>query len=479
MAVELKCPDCGSKLRLKQAPAPGTEIECPECAHVFGAPRIDDEAPAPKKKKAADAGDAKKDDAEKPKKKDKKDDKKGQPKWRRAKKKETNKAVLIGMIVFGLMVLGLVVTMLVWFMGRKPAAYEMMNYLPEDTHSVTGLNVSHIQKYPEFFKACEQTYANRGFKKAADAFAKALGSETNDVLDYVLYGETLRGDTIILRTKKDFDADALSKLPGAKKQSADGKTYYTIYDIDGMSGITSPRVFAATNRIVVFCAGSIPENVFRGMLKGHEGSDKSMNVRAGDLGKRVTRGTWWGLRLFDTNPANKPAAPVQGKTATNMPGDAAGNAVKEIAATTTSNAKGYGFKVSVGSRTMRLEVDVWLRDEEAAKSLYTKFKDDKLSKGDEEEPPKWWTAFVNGLGDKKIGNELLTNVGAKATGEVFVLYSELDTKLMMTGLSSLVGKVVPNDQNNGANMPGMNQPGAAGQGGGPGMPGAAPIPGQR
>ena len=57
MAVELRCPDCRAKLRLKAAPEAGTEVECPKCGTVFPAPEpepepeADDDAP---KSKAAD-----------------------------------------------------------------------------------------------------------------------------------------------------------------------------------------------------------------------------------------------------------------------------------------------------------------------------------------------------------------------------------------------------------------------------------------
>src|SRR5262249_52326104 len=251
MAVELRCPECRAKLRLPSAPEPGTEVECPKCEHVFMAPESEADARPVKKRPADDEDDerprkkARDEDAddrpeekardegeggEKPKKKGKrkkKDD--NQPKRKRAKKKETNPMVLVFIGVFGLMVLGLIVTLLVWYLGRKPAAYEMMSYLPEDTHSVMGLNITHCQKYPEFFKTVEQSYQSRGFKKAADALAKVAGTETNDLIDYMVYGESAKGDVIILRTKKEFDTDALGKLPGARKQSPiDGRTYYTV-----------------------------------------------------------------------------------------------------------------------------------------------------------------------------------------------------------------------------------------------------------
>ena len=42
MAVELRCPECRTKLRLKETPDAGTEIECPKCGHGFPAPEADD-----------------------------------------------------------------------------------------------------------------------------------------------------------------------------------------------------------------------------------------------------------------------------------------------------------------------------------------------------------------------------------------------------------------------------------------------------
>lgn len=448
MATELRCPDCGSKLRLKTAPEPGTEIECPKCTFVFTArPQEDDAADEPPAKTppADDDERPKAAEGEKAKKKKGGDKPKG-PKKRRAKKKETNKTVLIFALVGALVFLGSLTTLLVWFFGRTPASYEMLNYLPEDTHSVMGLNVGHCQKYAEFNKQVENAYGDKAFRKAGDAAAKALGMEYVDLVDYMVYGESKNGDVIVLRSKKEFDRAGLAKLPGAKSQQ--GGAYYTVSDIPGMNGFTGLRVFAPTNRLIVFCPGSIPENVFRNMLKGQaDNPDKSMVKRMGPLGKRVVRGTWWGFRLIEGHPPNKPLPPPAQNAATGdgqtfSPGDEGQRSIKQLASDSAGSAKGYGFKVSIGSRTARFEVVIWQKDDEAAKSLITKFRESDLAKSDDAsiDPPRWWKTFMQGMGDRKIANEMFTSVGAKTSGDVFIIYTEIDTKLVMTGISSMVGK---------------------------------------
>lgn len=471
MAFELRCPDCGSKLRLAEAPEAGTEIECPKCTHVFTAPRNDDDgeqapafagAAAKKKKKRLfdDADDAPQDkkrsdgddappvkaDGEKAKKKKKKDDKKNQPKKRRAKKKETNPLVLVFISVGALMVLGIVITALVVFYGRKSPSEEMMAYLPNDTHSVSGLNYGHTAKYPEFFKvAVTPTVQDRNFKHAADALAKALKVETDDMLDYMVTGETRHGDVIVLRTKTDFDTTALSKLPGAKKGNAD---FYTVADIPNAPSLANCRVFAPTPRIVVFSASTIPDATFRSMMSPDPKAEKSILVRMGPLGKEVSRGTWWGFRLVDGN-LNKPTAPLNPEQA-GAAGGAITNdndrAVKQLAFDSAGKAKGYGFKIALQSKTAKFTAVIWYNDEDSSKALYDKFKDSDLVKASDDaslDPPRWWKGFMQGFGDRRVGNNLMTNIGARKRGELFIVYSEVDTKDVMPGVASIVNKIIP------------------------------------
>src|SRR5688572_6726557 len=145
MAVELRCPDCRAKLKLKEAPEAGTEVECPKCGTVFAAPEPE---PEPEE-------DAPKEKAEKAEKKAKKKDKAapGAPKRRRAKKRETNKVALFAVVGLGLFMLLSVGGVLIWYFTRTSKSVEMLLYAPEDAQTAVGMNIGHAQKYPEFYKS--------------------------------------------------------------------------------------------------------------------------------------------------------------------------------------------------------------------------------------------------------------------------------------------------------------------------------------
>src|SRR5207248_797763 len=141
--------------------------------------------------------------------------KEGKRKKRKFKKRKQNKGLLVGVVVGGLVVLGLIVGLLVWYLGRKPAAYEMMAYLPEDAS----------------------------------------------------------------------------------------------HDVGGAYG--GLKVFAPTNRIVVFAQSGIRDDLFKKMLKGNAGDpEKTIIGRTGPLGKRMTRGTWW--VVSDTKIVAPPPPQQQG-----------------------------------------------------------------------------------------------------------------------------------------------------------------------
>ena len=196
MAVELRCPGCRAKLRLPTAPEEGSEIECPKCGQVFAADaagvpaaRGGGDEPKPRKKPSGDA-------PEKPKKK-----KAGEtsatasPRRRKLKKRKSNPYVLYGAVGGGLLLLGIFIGAIIWFFNRTSASQEMMLYLPDDCDEVSGINLGHLQKYPEFYKTCENSFGNTGFKRAADMFSRALGQETNDTITYVVQGNGRVGGT--------------------------------------------------------------------------------------------------------------------------------------------------------------------------------------------------------------------------------------------------------------------------------------------
>lgn len=466
MPVELRCPECRTRLRLAEHPDPGVEVECPECNAVFAAPDPDTgEVPdargkKPGKKRPRDDADdrpARKPapPADKPKPAGTKA--KATPKKRKAKKLKTNKGLLYALIGGGVLFVAVMAGLLYWYFTRVPPAVEMMSYLPEDCTQAYGANVEHMRKYPEFAKKAETAYQGATFKAAADALAKAMGADVNEVLRIGVQGQNKSGSAgVVLRTLKDVPDDALGKLPAASQAEADGVKYYTA-TLDTLGRV---RVFRPTPRLVVFAAGGVTESVFRNMLKGNrENADRTLLGRCPDLAKRTVRGTAWQLWYFD---GDKPAPPGD-----NARGDVAGTALQTHVSGIAGSAKAMGLKASVGSKSIRFELLFLMNESSGAKDQYQKFKDSTLAKQDDEEPPKWWKDMMNSLGNKKIQAELLSNAGANYSGEVFWFETRGDTKIMLESVGGLVGiaRKITDGPNAG------NAFGPGGGGGGPGLGG--------
>lgn len=459
MPVELRCPDCRAMLRLGEYPDPGTEVECPKCQTVFPAPDPDTgEVPDARGKKKPREG---ADDKPKAKAAKKPPLPKAGPKKKKAKRKETNKVLLYALIGGGVLFVALVGGLLFWFFNRTSAAVEMMTYLPEDCWTASGGNLGHLQKYPEFFTKVEAVYGSQPFVGVAGALGSALGQKPNDYLDYVVTGTSKGGGyAVVIRTKKEFDPGVLAKLPSARESTVGGQKVYAT-TVDG----ASIRAFAPTKRLVVFAAAGVGDGTLGNMVKGNrENSDKTLPGRAGPLAKRTAKGTAWVYALLEAS--DKPAV---------KEGDSSGqnneNAFKSHTATLLSSAKGIGAKASVGSRSVRFEVIFLMNNAEAADDLYKKFQDSGLAKSDLDEPPKWWKEMANQLGSKKVEAELRSNVTAKTSGELFVYYSEVDTRLVMDVVQNVGSRVI-----------GMGGGGGGGGGGGEGQrggPRGGPRPGEQ
>lgn len=474
MAVELRCPDCRAKLRLKAAPDPGTDVECPKCGTVFPAPE-----PEPEPEEDAPEEKAEK----KPK---KKKEKKGKdaavagPKKRKAKKRETSKAALIAVISTGVIMLVSVTGVLIWFFTRTSKSVEMMYYVPEESYDAIGMNIGHAQKYPEFYKSAGNLHTGTDYKAAGDAIAKAGGLADMDALaDYMVKARPNNGDwSVVFRTKSEFDEGALAKLPGAEKKSLDGKTYYLTPPFVGTG---KQRVFAPTKRLVVVAPESIKEPTFRKMINGHgEAKDGTLGMRMGDLGKRVTRGTFWRMVLYDRE-VKQYAAPIAPKDGgSNQGSDDPKMQWQRTVTEGLNGARGYGMKASLGSREVRLELMAWYKDSEKSSNVARKWKDSELGKGDEGEPPKWFKDRTTGMGDRKVAAQLLSNIGFGASGEVFYARSAVETLELQTSASNALSRVL--DLTPGDPSGGMAPPPVGGGGGGPGgpvgLPGGAVIPGK-
>jgi phage FluMu protein Com len=501
MAVELRCPKCKAKLSLRVEPEPYSEIECPKCAHVF--PCEDnivhageaDEEPKRKKKSAAAESD------EKPKKDEKKDapeekkdgakpppEQKKKRKRRKAKKRKTSNKVMIAIITGVVLVVGSVAGVLIWFFTKKSASQEMMTYLPADSSIVVGINLGHMKKYPDFYKAASGLFANSTFKKTGDLFAKALGNDSiDDVIDYVVQGAGVIGDiatgrrfdATVMRTKEEYDTSLLSKMPGAKEYTLSGVKYYTLPDDVGYPGL---RVFAPTNRLVVFCSGdTIPADKFKAMLNGNKDNmDATPYARSGPLGKQVIRGTVWQFHFLPESGTPSITnffrpAPVHSTTGGN---DEEFLLWQEIEAI-RSGAKCSGYKASVGSRETRGEWFVWYDSSEAATAMRKKWRERDFIKDEEKEVPRWFKSMAQKSGcGKTAENVIRDGLDFKASGELFSVRTSAETKLLQGGIGSLVTQFIGSSQSfGGGNGPGgtpMPGPGGKPPGGGGAMP---PMPG--
>src|SRR5206468_1879477 len=105
------------------------------------------------------------------------------PKKRRVKKREVNKGLLYGVIGGGVVLVGTIIGLLIWYVNRVPVASQMMAYLPEDANLASGVNITHLQKYPEFYKNIQTATVDKTFWKLDEALNKATGAE----IDYAVY----------------------------------------------------------------------------------------------------------------------------------------------------------------------------------------------------------------------------------------------------------------------------------------------------
>jgi hypothetical protein len=475
MAVELRCPKCKAKLRLPIEPEPDSEIECPKCEHVFPCEENLVHAGAgddrPKKKKAD--GDEKPKKAAEPAKGDKQAGGE-QPKKRKkkkGKKKKTPPLVIAG-IVAGVVMFLAVAGVAVWFFTKKSSSQEMMTYLPDDCNVVFGLNLGHIQKYPEFYKTCQGTFANTGFKKAGDALAKATGKETiDDVVDYVVQGVGKSGGATVFKTKEEYDPALLAKIPGAREETVGGVKVYRIPDIREL-GYGGLRVFGPTNRLVVFCGVS---NDKLGLMVGgnKENMDNTAYVRSGSLGKQTIRGTVWRFTV-DVKVGGPTIG--EGQLINVQQGGTPSEDDKAFAQEwqgIASGAKGMGVKASVGSREVRGEFYVQYDDSEAATNKLKSWKEKTWIKDEEAEVPKWFKSVADKSGAGKTAVQVVRDgLSFKSSGDLFIIRTSMETKLLQNGVSNLVNAFTtgPNSSGGGAT------PGGAG---GPmgGMPGGTPMPG--
>jgi hypothetical protein len=232
------------------------------------------------------------------------------------------------------------------------------------------------------------------------------------------------------------------------------------------------RVFAPTNRLIVVCpasSASLNDATFKKMINGHPDSkEKTLGVRMGALGKRVTRGTFWQMMVFDTELKMENALPVvdapQGGSAANADDP---KAKKRAAFSDGMNGSyGIGAKASLGSREVRFELIVAQKDGAKSAEFAKKMKESELGKGDEGNPPKWFKDETSGFGDKKIAAQLISNIGFGSDGDLFYVKSAVETADLQQAAGNILGKILgissKNQGGTGPGAPGGVMPGAPG-----------------
>jgi hypothetical protein len=356
----------------------------------------------------------------------------------------------------------------------------MITYLPDDCDTVAGINVGHLQKYPEFYKQCQSMFASKGFKHAGDIFAQAIGNQSmDDVVDYVVQGTGYAGgsagaarlDATIMKTKEEYDPEDLSRIPGAKEYVLNGHKYYTIPDIPAL-GYAGLRVFGPTNRLVVFCAGTIPQPKFEAMLEGNKDNvENTTYTRAGSLARQTIRGTAWRFHIEGRASPGFSNADI-------FPGGVNSDDGKEFAqdwGPLTQGMKGIGIKGSVGSRDVRGEVIIQYADSDTASKNYTLWREKDWILDSEKEAPRWFKSLAGRISvGKKSVNIVRDGLSFRSSGDLFMVRSEIETNELMQSLQGFVGAFTGGGQGSmmGGSGPGGFRPpqvgeAGAGSGGGP------------
>jgi hypothetical protein len=280
-------------------------------------------------------------------------------------------------------------------------------------------------------------------------------------------------EATVFRTKEEFDQTLLSKIPGAKKYTAENVDYYTIPPIAKL-GYPAPRVFAPTNRLVVFCSGAIPEAKFRLMLTGNKDNlDNTAYVKSGQLGKYTIRGTAWRFDIDKRAPRlpGGPPRPLFG-AATGDNNEA--KAFAEDISSIDGGIQGMGLKASVGSREVKGEWIVQYTESDRASEQYKKWREKEWVKDSEKNPPRYWKSLANISGAGKTAENILRdNLYFKSSGELFIVGTAVETTVL--SVSTLMTPFTGQQQGGGGpSMPGQ---GGAGPGGGPaGGPGGVVVP---
>lgn len=452
MPFDIRCPECEAKLRLDEAPEPGTSIECPRCGSQFRAPKKGAGAPTARPK------------AEKTR-KDKPAGERKAKKKRKIKKKRTNPILLLIAIGFGFVGLAVVGFLMVWMLNRAGRVEEMLTYVPNTCNWARGVNVAQLSKYPGYANELTKFYGDP-VQRAADEFAAVAGrDDAEGFVDYLVLAQNVGGPSgavFVLRFTRALPPGAGKDLQGA---TPEGEDTYRV-GANGPGILKNSRVyFPPGGRLAVVATGSnqAQTEFVRGAAAGAADKSGSFAGAMDATARVVTRGNIWLL--------------VRGTGGTkNWLAGSTKETLKDLKALGDKTEKGsptFGVWTTPGGGGVRFGAAMELATPEDASALVEAMEAGPLGKGDESEPPNSMKSFQL-FSDRRAASELLQSLRFKSKDEcAYIIFT-------LTGDNAKRGMDLINSPSmglgGGGGPGGFTMPGGGGPAQ-PGLPGGIATPG--
>jgi DNA-directed RNA polymerase subunit RPC12/RpoP len=407
--TQLKCPECGAKLRLADPPAADEEIECPKCGSVFtpsgsapaDAPTEPEPAPSPKKPKEKKT--------------------KG-PRKRKAKVKKTNPYFLVALISGALVLLLALGGMFYWLFSKSGKVQEILSYVPAECNHARGINAGQIRKYPGYAAEVDKIITP-DIKSAAKEMGTAAGMTDEEMSDYLVIGRSRKGGqtsaVYVFRASKDIDGGKLGTGLGGTAEQQDGQTVYRIGAKGSGSILDRAVVFPATKRVVVVVAsGPRQAEMLKGTVAGKTAAkDDTFFGKVGATGAKVTSGNIWVL-IRNTDDL---------KHYTGALGDPFAEAFKSIS-DEMAKTPVFGMWTSYGAGGIRFGLALQASTPEKAKELVKYMEDGPLGKKDDAEIPNGMKKGYSQSGQKEF-REFLSNLAFRTSGDCAMITSKMSNEM--------------------------------------------------
>jgi DNA-directed RNA polymerase subunit RPC12/RpoP len=405
--TQLKCPECGAKLRMTDPPMADEKIECPKCGTVFtpsgsapAAPVEPEPAPEPtpttKKKKG--------------------------PRRRKAKVKKTNPYflfILIGSALTLLVVLGI---LFYWLFGKAGKVQEMLTVIPAECNHARGINAGQIRKYPGYAAEVDKIITP-DVKSAAQEMGQAADMSGEDMSDYVVIARSRKGGTVatvyVFRANKDIDGGRLGAGLGGTAEQIDGQTVYRIRS-GGASMLAGSVVFPSSKRVVaVAVAGPRQADMVKGMVAGKTATNKDDTFygKVGVTGAKVSAGNIW-LLVRNTDDLKSYAGAT---------GDTMAEAFKAMA-DEMGKTPVFGMWTSYGAGGIRFGFAIQASSPERAKELAKGMEDGPLGKKDDAEIPNGMKKGYSQSTSKEF-REFLSNLKFTTSGDCAMILSKMSNQM--------------------------------------------------